>query len=92
MIFNVLLDTEIFSHEKNDVSSRKLTSLRKYCKIGLVKLYLCDVVVREVKGHLASELTEQYESIQKKCESKPLSLLQKNSVPVIVQFARTVGR
>ena len=26
---------------------------------------------------------EQYESIQKKCESKPLSLLQKNSVPVI---------
>ena len=83
MIFNVFLDTEIFSHEKNDISSRKLTSLRKYCQIGLVKLYLCDVVVREVKSHLVTELTEQYESIQKKCESKPISLLQKNSVPVV---------
>lgn len=83
MTFNVFLDTEIFSHEKNDVSSRKLTSLRKYCQMGLVRLYSCDVVVREVKGHLASELTEQYESIQRICESKPISLLKKNNAPVL---------
>lgn len=83
MIFNVFLDTEIFSHEKNDVSSRKLTSFRKYCQMGLVRLYLCDVVVREVKSHLASELTEQYESLHRTCESKPISLLKKNEAPVI---------
>lgn len=83
MTFNVFLDTEIFSHEKNDVSSRKLTSLRKYCQMGLVRLFTCDVVVREVKSHLVSELKEQYNSIQRTIESKPLSLLKKKEAPVI---------
>ena len=75
-MFNVFLDTEVFSHEINDVRSRKLTSLKKYCEIGLVRLFTADVVVREVKSHLEKGLQEQYDKLKNILKSKPISLLQ----------------
>lgn len=75
-MFNVFLDTEVFSHEMNDVRSRKLTSLKKYCEIGLVRLFTADVVVREVKSHLEKGLQEQYDKLKNILKSKPISLLQ----------------
>lgn len=54
--FNVFLDSNVFIGEKFNFNSTSLSSLKQYLDSGLINLYTNDIVLKEVKRNIKSEL------------------------------------
>lgn len=54
---NVFLDTNVFINSKYDFNRYSLLNLKKYCDNGIVTLFTNDIVIREVKKHINSDVT-----------------------------------
>ena len=54
--FNVFLDSNVFVGEKFNFNSTSLSSLKQYLDSGLINLYTNDIVLKEVKQNIKSEL------------------------------------
>lgn len=54
--FNVLLDTNIFINAKFDFDRASLHNLKKYCDDGIVTMFTNDIIIREVKHNIETEV------------------------------------
>ena len=54
--FNVFLDSNVFVGEKFNFNSTSLSSLKQYLDSGFINLYTNDIILKEVKRNIKSEL------------------------------------
>ena len=54
--FNLLLDTNIFIKNKYGFSSGSLFNLKKHCDDGVATMYTNDIILREVRRHIKSDV------------------------------------
>lgn len=54
--FNVFLDTNIFINAKYDFDRASLHNLKKYCDDGIASMFTNDIIIREVKHHIETEV------------------------------------
>lgn len=55
--FDVLLDTNVFIKAKYAFDKTSLDYLRKYCDDGVACLYTNDIIMREVRNHISTDVT-----------------------------------
>lgn len=54
--FNVFLDTNIFINAKYDFDRASLHNLKKYCDDGIASMFTNDIIIREVKHHIETDV------------------------------------
>lgn len=55
-IYNVFLDTCVFIKAKYDFGRASLSNLKKYCEDGIATEFSNDIIIREVKHHIDSDV------------------------------------
>lgn len=87
--FNVFLDTNVFMGANYNFEQGSLLNLKKYCDSGVASLVTNDIITREVRHHIATDVLELARKAKNAIKKEP-QLLITVTQPVFESIQKTL--